>query len=421
MRIRVLAAAVVFSALAAGSGCSSYPTAPSDQATFHVKEAREAFDKGKTAVMTSDLEQAIQRSPEGSAVSNFLRSNASARRAFIEETIGINTKIDGVLLAGSRLSTVELLQRANVLDAAEMDAIRSHLNSVVSRGNSSGSIEFKIGDAEIERFSVLQSHEAMQIILDRTIDQVRRGQSRRLADLIDFASKRGPNSAEYQRVRVALDDLPVTRSDLDVVARVFPEVAAAKRALANGTGVLTTAGADRIFEDDLKRVLSNSIRGMTWVTTAAKDSFLIRVERVRFNETTIPERTQTVTYSQFQVNLLEAALLMPRNASYLFDITTGGAEIEYGFVLTVTRNGTQLKDEVVRGRLSSEYRRCTNQRIQNVFGGVAPAGFVANDDMRSRCSGGDNKSIDTLRTESLEKISASLVEVEAIRRIHLLN
>ncbi len=112
---------------------------------------------------------------------------------------------------------------------------------------------------------------------------------------------------------------------------------------------------------------------------------------------------------------------MPRNASYLYDVISGGAEIEYGYVITAVADNKTVYDKLVRGKVEREYKRCQNKRIQNVFGGVNSAGFIANDDMKNRCSGQSSLDINDLRGEVFSILVEGILSVPSIREVHDLN
>ena len=68
----------------------------------------------------------------------------------------------------------------------------------------------------------------------------------------------------------------------------------------------------------------------------------------------------------------------------------------------------------MRGKVGGTYARCENARIQNVFGGVTSAGFVANDDMQRRCNGQRSVQVEDLRRDVLSKILESVKNVPQI-------
>ena len=74
-----------------------------------------------------------------------------------------------------------------------------------------------------------------------------------------------------------------------------------------------------------------------------------------------------------------------------------------------------------RAPVGGEYRRCQNDRIQNVFGGVSSAGFVANEDMQRRCSGPNSLSMDELRRDIFSKIVDGVLKVPPIKIAHEMN
>jgi len=147
-------------------------------------------------------------------------------------------------------------------------------------------------------------------------------------------------------------------------------------------------------------------------TTAAREI------RVRNDEKILPERSQTITYDQSEINFLGAVLLMPCNVSYLYEVISGGAEIEYGFVVSAAADGSSIYDEVIREKVGGEYRRCQNVRIQNVFGGVSSATLVANNDMQRRCSGPRSVSIEELRKDIFSNVVDGVLSVPSIKVAH---
>jgi len=213
----------------------------------------------------------------------------------------------------------------------------------------------------------------------------------------------------------------IRRDELDAVAKVFPKFAAARKEEITARVFLQVNNGDRLLSEDLLQTLRSRVRGVEWVPSVGPKITTLVIERLRNDEKTLPERSQTITYAQHEVNLLSAALLMPRNASYLYEVVSGGAEIEYGYVVSAVADGKTIYDEVIRGKVGGEYRRCQNARIQNVFGGVSSAGFVANDDMQQRCAGPSSASIDELRKEIFSKVVDGVLKVPPIKVAHELN
>jgi len=296
------------------------------------------------------------------------------------------------------------------------------LMKVVADGNTTGSVPFDLGD-KIDLFPELKSPAHQQIIVNRSIKNLQGNGSgsRPVSALVEYVQRIGIDSVEGKRIESLLPSMNIRRDELDAVAKVFPKFAAARKEEITARVFLQVNNGDRLLSEDLLQTLRSRVRGVEWVPSVGPKITTLVIERLRNDEKTLPERSQTITYAQHEVNLLSAALLMPRNASYLYEVVSGGAEIEYGYVVSAVADGKTIYDEVIRGKVGGEYRRCQNARIQNVFGGVSSAGFVANDDMQQRCAGPSSASIDELRKEIFSKVVDGVLKVPPIKVAHELN
>ena len=164
------------------------------------------------------------------------------------------------------------------------------------------------------------------------------------------------------------------------------------------------------------QLLKNKLRDIEWVSSPDEKSLSLVIERIRNDEKILPDRIETITYGYYDVNAFNALLLMPKNASYLYEIAKSGAEIEYGYGVTVSKNGKQIFDELARGKVVGDATRCQNQRIQNVFGGVSSANFMANDDMQRRCAYSSPITLESLRSNVLEKVIEVVSSVPEIKQ-----
>lgn len=314
------------------------------------------------------------------------------------------------------------VKSAGFLPADEVRELFANLLKVVADGNTTGSIPFDLGD-KIDIFPELRSPMHQQIIVNRSIKNFQSSDSRNrpIVALMEYVQKVGVDSAEGKRIESLLPTMNIRYDELGVLLKVFPKFAAARKEEISVLVFVQFNNGDRLLSEDILKELRNRVRGVEWVTSAGPKIITLVIERVRNDEKTLPERSQTITYSQNEVNMVGAVLLMPRNASYLYEVISGGAEIEYGYVVSAFADGKSIYDEVIRGRVGGEYRRCQNARIQNVFGGVSSAGFVANDDMQKRCSGPSSVSIQELRKDVFSKVVDSVLKVPPIMFVHELN
>jgi hypothetical protein len=101
--------------------------------------------------------------------------------------------------------------------------------------------------------------------------------------------------------------------------------------------------ADRLLSDDISSLLKKRLKGVQWVSTPDANTLTINIERIRNNESVLTEKVQTITYGFFDVNIIYASLYMPKNASYLYDVVTGGAKIDIdGYEVTAFKGNKKF-------------------------------------------------------------------------------
>lgn len=144
----------------------------------------------------------------------------------------------------------------------------------------------------------------------------------------------------------------------------------------------------------------------------------VRIAKLQYDVRQEPERSQTIMYAQHQINLLSAALLMPRNATYQYEYVTGGAQIAYAYEIKAKQDDKTLLDKLLHDSLRESYSYCQNARIQNVFGAVQPANFVANDDMANRCRGNSSPvKPEDLQKQVIDKLADEIKSIDAIKKL----
>lgn len=408
------------------SACATYPQSQEDQAAYHANAARTAISKGQYWAAADQIDLALKRPTGDVRVKELFANDPKSRdlyRAHLEKTIAdFSTDYFGKSTLTSVRNKLTVAKSAGIFSEAQASDLLEKLNKVVANGNITGTLLFDLGD-NIDSFPELKSPEHQRIIIDRSIKNLQGNGSvsRPIAALMDYVRRVGKDSAEGKMVESLLPTMNIRRDELDVVARLFPEFASVRKDEITVRVFVQVKNGDRLLTEDLLQTLRGRVHGVEWVPAAGPKTTTVVIERVRNDEKTLPERSQTITYAQGEVNLLSAALLMPRNASYLYEVVSGGAEIEYGYVVSAITDGKTIYDEVIRGKVGGEYRRCQNARIQNVFGGVTSAGFVANDDMQQRCSGPSSASMEDLRNDVFSKIVDGVLKVPPIKVAHELN
>lgn len=407
------------------TGCfATYPQKPEDQAAYHVNVASTEFGKGNLTATGAHLESALERPTGAAKIKEYFSEKPEAKALYYKRLEDNIREVSGTSTANWAYDKIHVAKAAGIYPVTEIDSLLSKLHKTVADGNLSGAISFDLGDREkLSNFPLLQTPEHQQAMLERTIKglQNRNQLNRPISALMKYVQQTGVDSPVSLRVASLLDTLNIRASELDVISKAFPQYAAQRKEQMVAKVHLVVKNTDRLFTDDVKTELRNNVRGVEWVSEPGPKITTLVIERARNDEKVLPERTETITYSTSQVNIIEAALFMPRGASYLYDLSTGGAEIEFGYVINAFSNDKSIHDEVVRGKVGGEYRRCQNARIQNVFGGVSPASFVANPDMQQRCSGANASSIDDLRKKVMAAITQGVLNVSPIKMVHELN
>jgi len=174
-------------------------------------------------------------------------------------------------------------------------------------------------------------------------------------------------------------------------------------------------GGDALFGLDLRDALGR-VETVEVVFDESEADAVILLDQLALVIAPRPMETTTVRYSQYEVNFLASALLMPRNATYQYEVSSGGSEFEYAFNVDVRSGAFQVKPFVIRDRGATMFAKCSGQRVVNVFGGSEPASFVANNDQRSRCEGGDEASVSDLRRRIASQVADRLAEKVSMAR-----
>lgn len=402
------------------SGCATtggFPSDPKDQAVWYVERATNQAELGNFERVAFMLTEAVSR-PGG----------VEAAKALLLKSPGVVTKLADYFKASTNSTNKEELNNvARYVSALgnsglikDAEQLAKLIETNVVRKNSLGEVDWLLGD-DTSNLQALQSLEAQNIIFHRslvalTVKQRPQGLAKALAD---YLSKPERTSVDLSYAKQNLWKTNLRRSELQEFQRVFPDLVTAKLADLTVYVQVNVTPSDRLMEEDLKEKLRQISNNYTVLKNGEQGSVTtinVVVEKLRFEDRQLPSQSQTITYAQHDVDLLKAALLMPRNASYMYDWKTGGVELEYGYVVRLNQNGKVLLDELIRGTFTEKFVSCDNPRIVNVFGGSTRADFVANSDMSSRCSGAtsSNPSAQDLKGKVLVLLVEKIVSVETL-------
>lgn len=410
-----------FTLLSFLGGCASigvFPTDPKEQAIWYVEKAEQHSESNDFERVAFMLTEAVSRPGGVKAANDFLAkspsNNAKLTNYFKQKAEGTTNKEEINKLARH----VSELGRAGVIKDSEQ--LAATIDATVLRGNAASEINWVLSD-DISYLQALQSPEAQKVMFERSLialNEKQRPQDLAKA-LAGYLSKPERTAVDLNYAKQKLWKVNLSRSEIQEFQGVFHKLVSAKLAELTIYVQVNVTPSDRLMEEDLKeklRQISSNYVLLKHGEQGSAGTIKIVIEKLRSDERQLPTQSQTVTYAQHDVDLMKAALLMPRNASYMYDWKSGGVELDYGYAIQVQHNNKTLLDELVRGTLTETFVRCDNPRVVNVFGGTTRADFVANSHMSSKCSGANSSSpsIQDLKGRALLLLVDKIVSVEPL-------
>ncbi|NYZ22785.1 hypothetical protein [Azospirillum oleiclasticum] len=234
--------------------------------------------------------------------------------------------------------------------------------------------------------------------------------------IFSVVANEGKNSPKSKLVLQSLPEMRISKAQMqEVVAPLFPEQARKILADRSVSVRLFVSPEDRLLYEDLSSKLRDISPNISLVSGSEQATVSIFVKKLQWEERQAPSMVQPVMYAQHEVDLLSAVLLMPKNATYIYDVSTGGVQINYAFEVKAAMKNEKPFDDLIRNKIVREWKICSNARIQNVFGGVQPASFVANSHMQQMCNGGSSAvSVDQLRDAAISEVVKTIRKIPVI-------
>ena len=260
------------------------------------------------------------------------------------------------------------------------------LDMVIIKKTVSKEIDLAFGD-ELEsqlRYNVPASEESgyETALFNNTLERIQRDQkvnSPTFGFLMKVIEKKGAASQEAIKAIDYLDDIPLTARQLKrgKAPQLFPDWAS-KRLEEITTSVFFETGKDFLLKSDLEKELQQKelfVRAFDAPTSEAH----VEVSEEQYHFMEIPPMTMRQTLARTDVagsNFFSAALLMPEYSTLQWDITSGGTEVSYGYVVTVTKGDKEPIQFIVSDRFSKEWAKCSPPQIINAYGGSSSLNFV---------------------------------------------
>ncbi len=248
----------------------------------------------------------------------------------------------------------------------------------------------------------LVGQKAKQQFLEAALAELEVGKTAKLDGMVALLNDAPAESSARQRFVEALLKTKIPKADFD---RLGLASDISSRYIAVHRKTIQVLSDDRLAQEDIIAAINDR---STWLRATREPAPIqVSVQKLQWDFSTQAESSQTISYAQHQVNLLGAVLLMPDNATYSYDLIKGGASLSYAFEVKGVGG-----DKLVRNSINRSHSRCQNARIVNVFGGVSPAEFVANDHMRTTCSGGGSPvDPDSMRREAMRAVADAVLQI----------
>ena len=215
------------------------------------------------------------------------------------------------------------------------------------------------------------------------------------------------NPIYIEELTRAIESNMVARKSLVIIQPILPEVVNKALSQYRVKLFIKTTNSDQWLTDSIIEILEENPY-IELMDKSSSETMTVVLDALSAKERTIPSSTETIRYAQHEVNLISAALLMPRNATYMFDRVSGGIAVDYRFNIRISLEEENILSDRVNERKERIYINCTNQRIVNVFGGVSRADFIANQHMGNICSVG---SMPSNPADLLDEIAEDIANV----------
>lgn len=245
--------------------------------------------------------------------------------------------------------------------------------------------------------------DAVRAIVDNTVDHLRQSTPRayyRRLELTEMVKYFEQNDASGELRQLALDRLPgvdfsVIELETDITS-LSPEFAA-RRIDAMTTDFFITANREsRIASLDVAEAL-NDMDIFHEVKDELDAEIVVSVDELGYREYSDDQPIRTVTVGYHQADPVYAALYMPKNASFLFDVREGRATVDWAYEITLSSQDEVIASDVIRGETVRSTHECMNPRVRNVFGGFNTVYDWPNAQTKEYC----NRSQSTVRPKDL--------------------
>ena len=198
-----------------------------------------------------------------------------------------------------------------------------------------------------------------------------------------------------EKILGLLGETKLSKANLDVVEKVFPDYSKAQMAARSIKVEFKTNGDEFLLSE-----LADEVQKVNeWVEVTADAPKKILFNRLRLNEQRTPPTTNSEIIPDPDFGTL---LLIPQNASVLIDYTASEYSLQWNFQV---QDPQTRKSKTFTGNRKFKRIECRNMRYQNVFGGVGALYAYPNARTQDACTSGASVDFDVARAKVLQDIA----------------
>ena len=146
-------------------------------------------------------------------------------------------------------------------------------------------------------------------------------------------------------------------------------------------------------------------------------NYTVIVSELAYEEQNVPEQTVQKYVPYLNMNPFSAVLCYPKNATAIYDVTTGGFVIRYVYRIDLLVGNQKVDSIIIRDSIRNSFSRASNLRYQNVFGGVGVPDCYPNSDVeREFQSSSSPASIENIRKEVFDNLVSKIKEFPQIKK-----
>lgn len=374
------------------------------------------------------LEKYLSRDNISPKVLQFINSEEDFRTKALKEK---RIEIDGIShpsMVDSIKSEIVKARDVGFFSEKELGDLEQYLYMKVEEKNRTDGIKFEI-DQPVATEYPLNTSEHQKIIFKRTLGSIMAIPSdgdiskEKIQSIIDYLQSKYSVKEDVESFKEIVPKLKLKPSVIvELFSNLMPEYVEKNKKEFELYIFIKVTSKNRLLEVDLiselsgKSIFLNVSSGEKLNTNISGNKLNVVINELGYDEHELHETRETKIISYDKVDTMKAVFFMPRNASYMYEVVSGGAEIEYAYEITaqnVDEDG-EIFNKLIRDTESSSYRECTNKRVQNVFGGIQAAEFIANNDMQNDCTGGNRLDLRELRKRVISRLADEIANIPAI-------